>query len=276
MASQEKDILEKLKEILLEDERDKFTRFEKEVMALRGMLNDNELMGKINPVVEKKFEQVRQEINRLSSQDLTKAIREQINNNRDEMIDSLYPIIGRLVQKYIQVELEKLADSINRQIDNTFTWAAVKREFLSIFGFKENNLLLKNALRATVEEVFLIEQNSGLLVGQYSKGNSVDQDMIAGMLTAIKSFVEDSFAKTDGNLNTIEYGNLKIIIQDYRRFYIVAVVSGIVDAAYKSQLLSYMLSFGEKHLAKISEDQKDHEAVSLSLTESFQNFYAEN
>ncbi len=276
MATQEKDILEKLKEILLEDERDKFTRFEREITSLRELLNDKELNAKIHPIIEHKFNDVRSEINRLSSQDLTQAIRDQIKNNRDDMIDSLYPIIGRLVQKYIQVELEKLADSINRQIDNTFTWAAVKREFLSIFGFKENNLLLKNALQATVEEVFLIEQNSGLLVGQYSKGNSVDQDMIAGMLTAIKSFVEDSFTKTDGNLNTIEYGTLKVIIQDYRRFYIVAVVSGIVDAAYKSSLLSHMLNFGEQHLSKLTEQQQDIDFVSQSLAQSFQNFHAEN
>ncbi len=275
MPAHEADILEKLKEILLEDERGKFTQFENEVRALKQMLSDKELAGKINPIIERKFEDIKSQINRLSSQDLTEAIRYQIRNNRDELIDSLYPIIGKLVQRYIQVELEKLADSINRQIDNTFSWQGIKREFLSLFGFKENNLLIKDALKASIEEVFLIEQNSGLVVGHYSKADAVDQDMIAGMLTAIKSFVEDSFAKTDGNLNTIEYGTLKIIIQDYRRFYIVAVVSGIVDAAYRSSLLNHMLDFGEKYLNQLA-DNPDNEVVSSMLTRAFKNFYAEN
>lgn len=54
-------------------------------------------------------------------------------------------------------------------------------------------------------------KESGLLIGSYSRGNIADKDMISGMLTAIKSFVEDAFSKEGQDLEDIKFENFNFL-----------------------------------------------------------------
>jgi len=60
-----------------------------------------------------------------------------------------------------------------------------------------------------VHEVYLVQRESGLLLGSYAKEKNTDQDVIAGMLTAIKSFAEDAFNRGKEDLEMIQYENYK-------------------------------------------------------------------
>ncbi|SFE97138.1 hypothetical protein [Thermoflexibacter ruber] len=258
-------ILQKLKDILLEEEVKRRALLEREVLSLKEEISPEHINSHLEPIVDNKVNEIKNNMTALSGEALGEAIRTQIRNNRDDIIDALYPIMGSLISKYIQVELERLSENINKQIDDTFSWKAIKREFLALFGIKEKDQLMKDALAPVIEEGYVIYQNSGLLIGHYTRKDTVDQDMIAGMLTAIKSFVEDAFQQKGGNLDMIEYGTFKIIIQNSYRYYIVAVVSGVVDTNYKLNLLKYLNLFAERHLAKLKEENLSEGAVSELL-----------
>nr|QOV09129.1 Tetratricopeptide repeat protein [uncultured Thermoplasmata archaeon] len=78
-------------------------------------------------------------------------------------------------------------------------------------------------------EVFAIN-SAGLLMAKASvDGDRLDADIFAGMLTAVQSFVRDSFdySGTKGaNLGRLEYGDLKIMIENGRNLFITAVLIG--------------------------------------------------
>ena len=38
------------------------------------------------------------------------------------MVEALYPIMGKMIKKYIQAEIKKLNDSISEKIDNAFSF----------------------------------------------------------------------------------------------------------------------------------------------------------
>ncbi|NIK73051.1 hypothetical protein FHS56_000537 [Thermonema lapsum] len=229
------------------------------------LLKEKELPKVLEPVVERKIQVIEQRLAEMSGSNVAQAIRQQIKNSQHEMVDALYPIIGKLVRKYIQVELAKLSEKIDKQLNDTFSWSSIKREFLSLFGIKQKDVLLAQAQRPIIEEGFIIEQESGILLAHYTRNDTVDEDLIAGMLTAIKSFVKDAFHKDKGELGSIEYGDTTIILKDSFSYYLAVVVSGIVTTQYKEQLLDYLIEFERRHLAGKPKETID----GLQLKEAF-------
>lgn len=80
-----------------------------------------------------------------------------------------------------------------------------------------------------VDEVFLIT-NSGLLlrhIGREIKPD-VDDDILSSMLTAVNEFVKDSFSasREEGELDELQYGKLRIILEYGKLVYLAAVVRG--------------------------------------------------
>ncbi len=253
-------------------------KISQEIRAIKESLSQEEqkIAQKLEPVLEEKVEIVRNEISKINQlNNVSALIKKEIRESQPEMIDALYPIMGKLVQKFIKVELEKLNEQINEKIDNNFSWEAVKREFLSLFGVKQEEMLLAQASQAVIQEFFVIYQNSGILQAHYSKNDVVDDDMVAGMLTAIKSFVGDAFGN-QADLETLDYGNLKMIIYNAPRFYLVAVVAGIVDKNFQTRLQSYMELFYERHLSRYTDqelEQKDINKTLKKFVEDFPNYH---
>jgi hypothetical protein len=79
-----------------------------------------------------------------------------------------------------------------------------------------------------IMEIFLI-YHDGLLMKHISHedmtGELVDEDIFGGMLTAIKSFIEDSF-KREGGLKTLQYGKLNIFIERGPQMFLAVVFQG--------------------------------------------------
>ncbi len=227
----------------------------------------------VNTVVDKKVEEFKVEFDGQSGKMVTTAIKKQIKESQPDIIDALYPIMGKLITKFLQIELEKLSEGINKQIENTFSVESMKRQVFSIFGIKQDAQILKNANKPNVEEAYVIEQDSGMLLAEYTNNDSVDNDMVAGMITAIKSFVKDAFYQ-DGELDMIEYGTFKIILYNARKYYLVAALKGVVDSTYKYRVLDYLKVFDEKYLSKIENQgiQLDNKAASDALTAHFDKF----
>jgi hypothetical protein len=82
--------------------------------------------------------------------------------------------------------------------------------------------------------------------------------MIAGMLTAIKSFVEDAFQRDREALELIEYGTYKIIIQNFHTYYLATAVSGTLTIHDRNEIATQLLNFGEIHLKKFTSTTADY------------------
>lgn len=242
--------LQKIKNILLKEDRATQEILKQEIAELKHTLDNLEKLIEetAEPVVEKKVET-------------------EIKNSEEHIKEMMFPAMGQMVRKYIIMELEKLSERIDTQVDKAFSFENIKRQFIALIkGVKPNELIMDNLLVPEIQEVYVIEQDSGLLVGHYSKGNIVDQDMIAGMLTAIKAFVDDAFQKKTGSLDMIEHGTYKIILQNSFKFYIAIVVSGTVKASFRSHILDLSMDFADKHLKKNMEEIDETEISQILQT----------
>jgi hypothetical protein len=55
----------------------------------------------------------------------------------------------------------------------------------------------------------------------------MDEDILSSMLTAVKEFIKDSFKTSEeGELDELQYGNLRIVVEYGKEIYIAAVTRG--------------------------------------------------
>ena len=165
---------------------------------LKCVINNAAIQGPIGSIDEysfedyilpvEKIEDLKENFPEYFGETITETIKVQIKESQDEVVEALYPIMGKLVKKFIIAEIAKLSESINDTINNKFSVKQIiKRLFKGNTTDAED--VLQQVFEPIIEEVFIIEKDSGLLVGNYSRGNIADKDMVSGMLTAIKSFV---------------------------------------------------------------------------------------
>jgi uncharacterized protein YraI len=172
------------------------------------------------------------------------AIRAQIRDSRPEMIEALYPIIGETVQRAIAEFGRELQRNIDARLKTTFGPEGALRAFWArVRGVSPAELALRDALPFEVRELFLIQRGSGLLLAHHSAGAAAtDSDLISGMLTAIRDFVSDSFARRgeEAELDEVQYGDEHIIIEGGSAVYLAAVLEGVEPQGFRAALRDFV------------------------------------
>jgi hypothetical protein len=112
-----------------------------------------------------------------------------------------------------------------------------------------------------VDEVFLMTPN-GMLLKHYTRRLRPDQDedILAGMLTAVQNFVRESFDEAGGKLNEIRFENYDILISHSKNIVIAAIISTKKPERLRVQLKTATddmeLQYGEM-ISHWSGDKKD-------------------
>lgn len=266
MSQQNK--LHQLKELLLHEDRDEIALLQEKIKQLEGIIEKQEQLAyHVDPIIDKKLEEYTNDIPKKLGPTITESLKNEIANSKDAVVDALFPIIGKMIKKYIQQEFKLLSDKINSQLQKSFSFKGWRRKIKSkVSGIDEESLLINDLGTTEIQEIFIIEKNSGILKGNFSKTNTIDKEVLSAMLTAIKSFVEDAFKTGNDSLESIEYGLYNIHIQNFNSYYFAVVVHGVFDSAYEAKLEYELLNFAEKYLSKESDEN-----ISIKLTEFFDN-----
>ncbi|MGB5961865.1 MAG: OmpA family protein [Coleofasciculaceae cyanobacterium] len=165
------------------------------------------------------------------------AIKEQIHLERDAMVDALYPVIGSTVSKYFAEAIQ----TINEKVEKTFSLEGVSRKVRAkLQGVSEAELIFRESTPFTVQAIFLIQKTSGLVIAevQPTERQQLESEMVAGMLTAIRSFVNDCIAQSGeiSEIDQIDYGNSKIILEVAGYCYLAVVIQGEQPKLFKQKM----------------------------------------
>jgi len=176
-------------------------------------------------------------------------ITKKIQDSREEIVNAIYPEVGKMIKKYVGHQIQMLKDGIENQIKSTFNSKGFFGKVKARFGWKQTSEeIIQNLNKPVIEEIFIIQKGSGLLVGSATRNDLVDQDVAAGMLTAIKSFVEDAFGKGNEEVETIEYGSYRIVLQGFPSWYMATALSGTLTTKEKDELSSQILDFASSEM----------------------------
>lgn len=191
-----------------------------------------------------------------------RAIKEQIRLERDAMVDALYPVIGNTISKY----MGEVVREINAKVENTLSMEGVQRKLRAkMQGVSEAELILRESSPFTVKAVFLIHKASGLVISevQPSEDERLESEMIAGMLTAIRSFASECMAP-GGNvseLNEIEYDNFKLLLEVAGYCYLAVVSQGVVPKEFIKKLRGTLSTIVENYDRQMEGFDGDPDAV---------------
>ncbi len=244
----EKDRLEILKDILFADEHEFEQRVSQRIEILEQTINERKnLSEKVDPIIEHQINEFKESIPETLGPAITETLKKEIRINKDAVVDALYPILGKLVKKYVAQEMKLLSEKMNSQLSFL---SFFKRKFKSgVTGQNENEIMLGDLATASIQQVLLIEKDSGILKASYSKSDAMDEEMVSGMLTAIKSFVEDAFNQRNQELESIEYELYEIHLQSFATHYIAVVISGNYMLSAKNKLQDIIFDFYHSFMA---------------------------
>jgi OOP family OmpA-OmpF porin len=168
------------------------------------------------------------------------AITASIRRNPKPLAEALFPVMGPAIRKAVAASLLSMVESFNRTLEHSLSWRSLKWRVEAVrTGRSFGEVVLLHTLLFRVEQVFLIDRTSGLLLQHVHAGVAGvrDADMVSGMLTAIRDFVSDSFRVSDkSSLDAFRVGDLSVWIEHGPRAILAAVIRGTPPPALRATL----------------------------------------
>jgi hypothetical protein len=238
-----------LRDILLRDDRETLS-------AVKKVLDDKALLAdRISPIVEEHLENMRQNFPQEYEQLVNKMIEQKLKSSQKEIVEVIYPVLGQMITKFISLQFQMLKESIDKQVKETFsTKTFMDKIKYRIFGVKTADIIIASADVPFVEEIFVIQKNSGLLLGSAALYPTENRDAVAGMLTAIKDFVEDAFEKDKEDLETINYGTYRVMLYSFPTYYFAMALSGSLSTSESEKFRLSVFQFADKTPELRAED----------------------
>ena len=258
-SDSELQMLSQLREILLKEDRNTLSEIQ-EVLNNKSLLS-----GRVNPIIEEHLEFLRHNFPKEYAKIVDRLIEQKIKDSQQQILDVVYPVMGKMINKYISLQFQQMKESIQDQINFAFSrQGLIKRLKNRILGLNDADVILAALDKPVLEEIFVIERDSGLMLGSAALYPSVNRDVVAGMLTAIKSFVEDAFERDQEDLEMIQYGTYRILLHNFPFYYFALALSGSVSTAEAEGIRGQIIEFLEETDTLRTDDITDETQIRIS------------
>ena len=119
-----------------------------------------------------------------------------------------------------------------------------------------------------VHNLFLLSK-SGIVIAILSANEveETDADILGGMFTAVKNFMEDAFsAKSDSTLNDIQFGNFHITFASGAYSELAVVYTGIINQAAEEAIADTLIAFELDNMKTLENWDGDFSKLSTAPT----------
>ena len=181
-----------------------------------------------------------------------KAIESSIKRHRKVLVDVLFPVMGPAIRKAVASAIHGMIQSFDKTLEYSLSLRGLKWRFEAMRTRKPfGEVVLLHTLLYQVEQIFLIHRKTSLVI-QHVVSRDVkthDPDLVAGMLSAIRDFVQDSFhLDKEESLDTLNLGPDRTIwIEQGPQALLAAVIRGIPPSELRSTLRETLDSIHLEH-----------------------------
>jgi len=193
-----------------------------------------------------------EKIARALAPSVEKAIESSIKRNRKVLVDVLFPVMGPAIRKAVASAIQGMIQSFDKTLEYSLSLRGLRWRFEALRTKKPfGEIVLLHTLLYQVEQVFLIHRKTSLVIQHVVSKDvkSHDPDLVAGMLSAIRDFVQDSFhLEKDESLDTLSLGSDRTIwIEQGAQALLAAVIRGIPPSEFRSALRETLDSIHLEH-----------------------------
>ncbi len=244
-----------LRDLLLGEEQRELQRQQAQIAALRAT-QDN-LASQLPALIETaQSGPQKAALQRALSPAVAAALDDSVRRAPQSIVDALFPIIGPAIRKAIAEALRSFVVDLNRAMEMSFTPRGLKWRIESWrTGVPFAQVVMRRTLNYSIDHLFLIEQDGGILLYRYSAPElaDLDADAIAGMLTAIGDFVRDSVQSDHrDSLGSATIGEHVLIVKEGPRANLAAFVRGVPPQALLDRLAQKLEDLHRAHGAASS------------------------
>ena len=158
------------------------------------------------------------------------AIHISVRKDVDVIATAIFPALLPGIQKAVAAAISEMTQSLNQTLEYGFSAKSIKwRLEARLTGKSFAEVVLLHTLLYQVEQVFLIDKESGLVLQHLVAPNiaAEDADMVSAMLTAIRNFIQDSFnVDKNDSLDALRFGGLALWIEQGSQAILAGVIRG--------------------------------------------------
>jgi OOP family OmpA-OmpF porin len=270
MPMHQDDELEQLKQLLFENELQSVEELRKHLLDPQQRIADTAeiLVESIKMTAANRETDLVAALN----DPVDQCIRSIVEHKPQQFADSLFPVMGPAIRKSISETLKSFVQSTNQMIEQSMSLKSLRWRWEAWrSGVPFSEIVLKHSLLYRVEEVFLIQQGSGLLIEHASHPDVVehDSDAISAMLTVIRDFSRDSFSgEASDSLHTVEFGERTLWMFDGPKAILACVNRGLVPKNNRVELQSVLEQFHSQYSAELEQfsgDRSQHPEFEVLL-----------
>jgi hypothetical protein len=230
---------DRLKSLLFGDERGTLEALDARVARVETA--QRELPTRLPAAIERAQEGAgAPRMSRSLARPVTEALGSAVEQNRQLIVDILFPVIGPAIRKAIAEALRNLVADLNGAIESSLTPRGIRWRIEAWrSGVPYGEIVLRRTLNYGIDHVFLIERDSGLVLDRESAPQlpALDADAIAGMLTAIGAFVRDSVGRNGSDtLDSARVGEHLLWVVQGPRSNLACFIHGVPPAALHALL----------------------------------------
>lgn len=197
------------------------------------------------------------------------AIKREIRNASDEVVDAMYPIMGRLIRAYVASAIRDFVEQTNRRLEGGLSARFIR---LRVKGLVTRTpyrtLVMREGQVLRVTSIYLIDRGSGTLLEAWSADPTVadvrrDDHLIGGMLTAINNFAADALAEKESELRSLDLGEARVLLRSSARHLVALKTVGKGNRAIR-QFIDQDLHHALEKLADSHLDTPQHRREALA------------
>ena len=250
-ANDEVDALTRLKALLIGPEQQSIERLDAE--AHDRATQARRVADNLPESLDHAYRSTPKALTRALDQPVATCLKGSVQRDPGFFADILYPVMGPAIRRSISQTLKALVQEINQALEHSFTLKGLRWRLESArSGVPFAEIVLRHTLRYRVDEMFLIETGSGLLIKHLTQGPETarDPDAVSGMLTAIRDFAGDTFDDAAGvrtRLETVDIGEHTLWLVHGPRAYLACAIRGTPPIGLRDELAQVVDEIHRKH-----------------------------
>ncbi|MCK5872332.1 MAG: hypothetical protein KAG26_05860 [Methylococcales bacterium] len=187
---------------------------------------------------------------------------ESIHREPAVYVEALYPVIFPMIKKSIAEAFKEVMQSLNSAIEEGLSINRLGWHYQAWrAGIPYREIVLRNTLAYRVEQAFLIDRNTGLLLRHVSiegVDELRDSDAVSAMLMAIQDFTQDSFSSNENDqLNTVEVGEYTVFLNRGAYAMLACVIQGIPPYQLRAKFDSILGDIHQHHIDLLKHFEGD-------------------
>ena len=259
-ANDENSALATLKALLVGPEQSSIRELEKESQDPERQRR--RIADALPDSLHEAYREAPRELTRSLEMPVSECIEGSVKRNPAFFADILYPVMGPAIRRSIAQTMRELVQHINQTLEHSLTIKGLKwRAEAARSGIPFAEIVLRHTLQYRVEEAFLIQSGSGLLVQhvRQQQAQATDADAVSAMLTAIRDFAHDTLDTEgeDARLETVNFGDHTLWLVHGPRAYLACAIRGVPPVGLRDELAGVVEEIHRRHTGLLQDFDGD-------------------